>query len=231
MKIALSFVLLLMTIHMYGQKRNVTVVQMNCETEEIDFKNRHLELFNMEGDKVIADRKEFEELKYKKLEFGKYKAKFTNTYGQIINTELLINQKEITLCTDEFIATNNHSLLDSLSSSDRMSIQFKSRGCFHWSNEKLEISNINNSFYATYWIDDKKEAEIKMTQSDINNFREFEAQLREIGNGAGGCTTLDYYSILYNEKEVFTTIDDSCDWSGFTRIIYKINLKKQKASH
>ena len=204
---------------------------MNCEIEVIDIRYRHFELFNLEGNKIRADINESEKLKYKKLEFGKYKAKFINKYGQNVNIELLINQKEITLCTDQFIPTSNPSLLDNFYDSDNISIQIESSGCFHWFNEKLEITNINNSIYATYQIDDKKEASIKLTQSDLVKFREFEAQLKEIGKGPGGCTTLDYYSILYNGNEVFTTIDDGCDWGGFATIIYKINLKKKNASH
>ena len=111
---------------MYGQKHNVTLVQMNCEIEVIDIRYRHFELFNLEGNKIPVDINESEKLKYKKLEFGKYKAKFINKYGQNVNIELLINQKEITLCTDQFIPTSNPSLLDNFYDSDNISIQLES---------------------------------------------------------------------------------------------------------
>ncbi|MEL6731575.1 MAG: hypothetical protein AAFP83_10635 [Bacteroidota bacterium] len=107
-------------------------------------------------------------------------------------------------------------ILDRLQESECYAIEMQSLGCFHSMKAHLWIYKANRKYYAEY------EGKVKELSSvDLEAIRRFEIELNHIGSN--GCTTVDYYRILYKDTEVLVA-DGSCMWEGFSYLLLDLEL-------
>jgi len=90
-------------------------------------------------------------------------------------------------------------------------------GCFNQTNENIIISRSAEGYHIEYGKKSKK-----LTPSELTYIRTFESEL--LKTVEMGCTTVDTYTLTYNNVKV-TKTDGSCNWNG------KFQLMKQLGLH
>lgn len=125
-------------------------------------------------------------------------------------------------------ATSDVILFSQLNELDEIVIEYSSIGCFHVQNERIKIYNKDEAWRVDYFDQEVKVKSINLSKSDFQRIINFEEQLRQIDSSFGGCTTVDNYIFILNEKEVLKASDDSCNWSGFYKLKKEVLKLKSK---
>ncbi|MDF4204527.1 hypothetical protein PXD56_16240 [Maribacter sp. SA7] len=102
-------------------------------------------------------------------------------------------------------------MTESLRDGEQFTIQISSIGCYH--GERQTITVHNNAGVLSARLNEKRKI---LSLSDINEFIDFEIQLRELK--FGGCTTVDTY-VLSNTYDSYKVSDSTCSWSGYKKLI------------
>ena len=90
-------------------------------------------------------------------------------------------------------------------------------GCFGDAVDELTIYKTGGKFTAVLERDGVLQQSAVLSQSQLDSFRTFVADLRKFKAGNGLCTTVAYYKVVYNNS-VIKRRDGSCEFVGFDRL-------------
>jgi hypothetical protein len=146
---------------------------------------------------------------------GTYTVLYRNLYGKQVSKLITIpdttDEYELQLCPDELLDYSFNSL-SALKNGETIKIIFSSSGCFHQFRETLIITRQNNLFLAKL-TDINTTKSVTLTQSNVDAFKRFENEIREVKNSFG-CTTVDTYTIT-SKSWTIKRVDGGCAWTGF----------------
>lgn len=164
-----------------------------------------------------------DEVNISNLPYGIYDLRYKSIYNIMEHMQIdIIDEKPklITICIDklDYNANRNVLLIDDMKIGETIRISFQSQGCFHFSENELELEKSKDGVIATY-----NEEKVTLSKTQYQLIRQFEIELRS--NHVGGCSTIDRYGI-WNEDSFgdYTLYDESCQWRGFTNLIKLLNL-------
>lgn len=152
----------------------------------------------------------------KNLDRGRYELEFTSIFGRKEKEIIELSKKKqiVKLCLDKFTSEiepiEESTFLKSLASGEQIQFTFGTEGCFHAEMDSLIISREKDDFLLK-WGDVFRQ----LDQASLQILQDFENKLFNAKFGTG-CTTIETYGILYKEAYVFSTIDASCKWYGFS---------------
>jgi hypothetical protein len=158
------------------------------------------------------------------LQYGSYKIEYESVFRKTesINIELKENRKYyVDLCYDyiNYDLETYIPFIDQLKDKESYSIQISSQGCFNFSNDLLIIKRTTNNYFISY-----EGGERLLSKEDIDIIRHFEIELNYMS--LSGCTTVDDYILVYNNKEVKIS-DGSCRWFGGGNLKLNLHLTKE----
>ncbi len=224
----LLIILVLSSINLLGQGSTVKFLQQSCEINRSDGIHRKISIFY--GDSLIVQNQKtkYGELTINNLEYGTYKVRFTNIFGQKIDEIVQIDSttSQIVICTDRFKDTNDTTLISKLYKSDTLILNYSFTSTKIHNAEKMIFYFDKDNWCCDIYVDNKKYASRKLSERDINLLIEFEKQLRQMTNNTGWCSTTEFYEISLNGEIKLTIKDKSCRWKGYSKIKWELLIKK-----
>jgi hypothetical protein len=146
---------------------------------------------------------------------GTYTVSYRNLYDKKVSKLIAIpdtsDEFELQLCPDELLIYPVNSL-SLLKNGETIEVAFSSSGCFHQDRETLIITK-QEKFLVAEWSDKTTTKSVILTQSNIEAFKRFENEIRELQDNYG-CTTVDMYTII-SKRWTIKRVDGGCDWYGF----------------
>ncbi|MFT3796576.1 hypothetical protein [Flavobacterium sp.] len=195
-------------------------ITLNCEKNNYDSRERYVKL--KANNEIIQEniKQRFGEFKIKNLKKGEYTFEFTNIFGQIITKNIVVNEKitKVELCTEEFVDTNQKTILENLTQNDTLEISITSSGCFHFEKEKIKYYYKSQKLIAEYFNNQKKEKRITLNERKREQLILLEKKIIAINNSMGGCTSSTQYVFILNGKAIQNVVDSSCDWDGYYKM-------------
>jgi hypothetical protein len=156
---------------------------------------------------------------------GIYLVQYTNFFGETITRKYSLNDcgpNKISICLDK-LEKEPLNALNGLKDGDSIIINFSSRGCFHFSSERLIIVRNKHEFTAIMESYDPFDTAVRKKKRQLVHrvmgpahraaFTRFENEIQLANDG--GCTTVDYYEIIVGKEEAKKYSDGSCLWRGF----------------
>lgn len=204
----------------FGQ---IEVFIKDCRNNKLVY-NQKIKLKSESGKSysLITTRKKN---KLRKLEPGYYSIEFKSLLGRLEVENIYLSRgerKEIEICLNKFTSDiepiKQVTIVDSILIDEKYQITYRSRGCFHFIQDSIQILRKENGYYIH-----KKEEWEKMTNSEIESIRDFELKLFN-GKMLGSCTTSDTYGFKYKNHHGIICFDGSCKWKGFKYLKNKIEL-------
>lgn len=155
------------------------------------------------------------------LEYGNYRVEYQTIYQKTENVAIELREKKkytVDLCLDymNYEAEEYQPFISRLKAGERYSIQMKSQGCFHTSEEIITIRLEKGKYNLTYLKTNKV-----LSEDEIQAIKNFELELNYMTSR--GCTTIDLYILTYNGNEVVIS-DGSCAWGGFNKLKTALKL-------
>lgn len=176
--------------------------------------------------KSVVLKNEFFE--FHNLKKGEYTLSYKNVFKQWNETKIQVNDNilSLELCIEKFIDTNSKTLLEDLTSNDKLELSIVSAGCFHFEKEKIKFYYKRNRLVADYYLNNNRKKRIILNENDLNSFILFERMLilKKAEENNTFCTSSSTYIIELNDEERFNFSDNSCSWDGFDYIknIFKL---------
>lgn len=96
----------------------------------------------------------------------------------------------------------------------------QSYGCFHQDTTRLKLFKSDTALNVQLYKSNEIIGSATLSNRQLKSFERFISQLKRIKNN-GMCTTVDYYKVLYKSKS-FESVDGSCDWNGFDKLIAQL---------
>ncbi len=159
------------------------------------------------------------------LRSGNYRIEYTSIFNKTEGVHVKI-KKGKKYYVDLFVDYINHELetynpiINRLQDGESFSIDFSSRGCFHYSTEEMKIRRESDKYFVEY-----KDKEKILSKDDVEAIRHFEIELNYMNSS--GCTTTDTYTIFHRAGLVMI-FDGSCRWRGLYYLKKKLNLIEDK---
>ena len=156
---------------------------------------------------------------------GSYKFTYETVMNSTITKriEIVKNQNNnLEICVDKLKSYEQQDslLIDLLRDDEHFTIHFRSEGCFHRTNNILQISKVNSHYFVQ--VDGHKE---RISYSQLELLREFEIELKIIPDQ--WCTTIEYYTLEYANKK-YRYKDNACNWHGFYYLLKNLGVNKKK---
>ena len=165
------------------------------------------------------------------LDTGLYQIHYQNIFHKEVYSSKLIPADSsyfLEICLDKFgdIDKSFHGLIDSISDTEPLVILVNSVGCYGNAKSELKIEKTKGKIFAYYTKTLKTKGEKKsriykakeLTESDINQIRQFEYELNLISNSNTICSYREYYKIESGaiKKSYF---DSTCKWTGIWKLV------------
>lgn len=96
-------------------------------------------------------------------------------------------------------------------------IELDKGGCFGHSSYRLSILHKENSVVARLDSGDNIIAQALISTSQLDSFRVFIQELKEMKDG-GGCTNYEIYKVYY-KNTILKKENWSCSWQGFKKLL------------
>ncbi len=203
-------------------------IQVNIEDSRTEYGSatvRELKLYRNDSLIRIIDPVQRNRHVIDSLRSGNYRIEYTSIFKKTESVYVKI-RKGKKYYVDLFVDYINHELetynpiINRLKDGESFPIVFSSRGCFHYSTEKMKIRRESDKYFVEY-----KDKEKMLNDEDIEAIQHFEIELNYMNYS--GCTTKDTYKIFYKTILVMVS-DGSCRWRGLYYLKKKLNLIEDK---
>ncbi|CAN5784922.1 hypothetical protein BH11BAC7_BH11BAC7_17710 [soil metagenome] len=158
------------------------------------------------------------------LSIGTYLLEYTSIFNKTETLKVNVSEFQkypVELCVNYLNHTTGlyNPVIDRLEDGEDYNIIIASSGCFHSTNDTLNIKRENGNYKAKMGLKTKS-----LTTENTEAIRNFEIELNNLGL-QNGCTTETTYTIVYKEQKQ-TVTDGGCSWSGNYYLVQNLFGKK-----